>query len=344
MNKRDRGGKTTWFQREAMLQWLEVEANYKLMTGEATHGMKLVVAGAKVTKNSAYQDLAHYVNQKCGTSWDGKTSQSRFRAYKRLYLETKKKYEDPTGPKFCLSEAEISKGCNTIEKKLDVECPGYARMDTLFGMKQNVKPHSTMQSGLNLLIQASEWDSDSDIDDPVDADTSRDAETRLDMDLGDLHSCSGNEERTPEALTMSAVVTDGINASNARKGKRSDDLPDALKSLCSATVKEHSDDLPNKLSEGKRQKQAQGLTAAYSEAKKAEFKLVKEQLEWKIQHDKELLALNKENNYEEIRIKQREVDVIAKAVTEQTKRELTLKLIDQGKTPLQIQEYLEVFG
>jgi hypothetical protein len=61
-----------------------------------------------------------------------------------------------------LSEAEISKGRNTIEKKLDVECPGYARMDSLFGMKQNVKPHSTMQSGLNLLIQASEWDSDAD--------------------------------------------------------------------------------------------------------------------------------------------------------------------------------------
>jgi hypothetical protein len=76
MNKRDRGGKTTWFQREAMLQWLEVEANFKLMTGEATHGMKLVVAGAKVTKSAAYQDLAHYVNQKCGTSWDGKTSES----------------------------------------------------------------------------------------------------------------------------------------------------------------------------------------------------------------------------------------------------------------------------
>ena len=48
--------------------------------------------------------------------------------------------------------------------------------------------------------------------------------------------------------------------------------------------------------------------------------------------------------YEEIRIKQREVDIKARAVTEQTKRELTLKLIDQGKTPAQIQEYLEVFG
>jgi hypothetical protein len=102
--------------------------------------------------------------------------------------------------------------------------------------------------------------------------------------------------------------------------------------------------LPNKLSEGKKQKTAQGLTAAYSEAKKAEFALGKEQLDWKIHHDKELLALNKENNHEEIRINQREVEIKARAVTEQTKRELTLKLIDQGKTPAQIQEYLEVFG
>ena len=43
-NRRERGGNTTWFQREAMLQWLEVETNFKLMTGEATHGMKMVVA------------------------------------------------------------------------------------------------------------------------------------------------------------------------------------------------------------------------------------------------------------------------------------------------------------
>ena len=70
MQRRDRGGKTTWFQCEAMLQWLEVEANFKLMTGEATHGMRLVVAGAKVTKATAYNDLALHVNQKCNTNWD----------------------------------------------------------------------------------------------------------------------------------------------------------------------------------------------------------------------------------------------------------------------------------
>ena len=46
---------------------LEVETNFKLMTGKATHGMKMVVAGARVTKATAYQELALYVNQKCST-------------------------------------------------------------------------------------------------------------------------------------------------------------------------------------------------------------------------------------------------------------------------------------
>ena len=115
-NRRERGGNTTWFQREAMLQWLEVETNFKLMTGEATHGMKMVVAGARVTKATAYQELALYVNQKCSTHWDAKAAESRFRAYKKLYIDTKKKFEDPTGPKFCLSDADIAK-CIKISTK-----------------------------------------------------------------------------------------------------------------------------------------------------------------------------------------------------------------------------------
>ena len=93
--------KKNWFHREAMLQWLEVEINFKLLTGEATHGMKMVVAGTRVTKATAYQELALYVNQKCRTHWDGKAAESRFRAYKKLYIDTRKKFEDPNGPKFC---------------------------------------------------------------------------------------------------------------------------------------------------------------------------------------------------------------------------------------------------
>ena len=279
--RRERGEKTTWFQREAILQWLEVEINFKLMTGEAAHGMKMVVAGARVTKATAYQELAAYVNQKCSTHWDGKAAESRFRAYKKLYIDTKKKLEDPSGPKFCLSDTDIAKGCNTIEKKLDQECPGFARMDILFGNKQNVKPHSTMQSGLNLLLQATGIDSDSE-----------------EEEQGEIEAVMVMDNEaviTPEAVSTSYSLANDLNATvftSAKKTKRHDGLPDSMKALCAATVKEHSEDLPNKLSEGKKQK-TQGLTAAYSDAKKAETALGKEALEWKIQYEKELLVSNK---------------------------------------------------
>ena len=41
----------SWFQQEAILQWLEIELNFNWLNGEATKGMKMVVAGAKVSKN-----------------------------------------------------------------------------------------------------------------------------------------------------------------------------------------------------------------------------------------------------------------------------------------------------
>ena len=53
ITKRPRGEKTSWFQQEAILQWLEIESNFNQLNGEATKGMKMVVAGAKA---SALQD------------------------------------------------------------------------------------------------------------------------------------------------------------------------------------------------------------------------------------------------------------------------------------------------
>jgi len=52
ITKRPRGENTS-FQQEAILQWLEIESNFNGLNGEATKGMKMVVAGAKA---SALQD------------------------------------------------------------------------------------------------------------------------------------------------------------------------------------------------------------------------------------------------------------------------------------------------
>jgi len=44
--------RTSWYQQEAILQWLEIETNFNWLNGEATKGMKMVVAGAKVMRPS----------------------------------------------------------------------------------------------------------------------------------------------------------------------------------------------------------------------------------------------------------------------------------------------------
>lgn len=62
---RGRGEKTSWAQRVAILEWLEVPSgeNFRLITGAATSTMKSVVAGSKLTKESGYVDLAAFMNQ-----------------------------------------------------------------------------------------------------------------------------------------------------------------------------------------------------------------------------------------------------------------------------------------
>jgi len=65
--------------------------------------------GAKLTKTSAYQDLADFVTNGCNIRWDWKTAMSRFRAYIKLYQETKKKVEDNSGEKFTLTETDFKK-------------------------------------------------------------------------------------------------------------------------------------------------------------------------------------------------------------------------------------------
>ena len=47
--------RTSWYQQEAILQWLEIETSFNWLNGEATKGKKMVVAGAKVSKSCALQ-------------------------------------------------------------------------------------------------------------------------------------------------------------------------------------------------------------------------------------------------------------------------------------------------
>ena len=58
-------------------------------------------------------------------------------------------------------------------------------MDISFGNKQNVKPHSTMQSGLNLLLQATGFDSYSEEEEQENNEEDIDSDLYQSSSLGD---------------------------------------------------------------------------------------------------------------------------------------------------------------
>ena len=58
-----RGAKTTYYQQLAMIEWLEVPINFRLITGAAQKDVGKVVAGAKLKKEQGYADMMAHVNQ-----------------------------------------------------------------------------------------------------------------------------------------------------------------------------------------------------------------------------------------------------------------------------------------
>jgi hypothetical protein len=149
-NKPVRGPATSYYNYKRIVEWLEIPKNFKLITGSATSSLNGVVAGAKVKKTYAYDDIADYVNKHCNTKWDRKVSMARFRAYLKKYKETKFKYDDASGGKYCLSESDWKKSITTIADKLNDDCPFYERMDRLFGDRQNITPTNVIQNGTRM--------------------------------------------------------------------------------------------------------------------------------------------------------------------------------------------------
>ena len=145
--------------RASVLEWLEIPANFKLITGGTKEGP--VVAGKKLKKTDAYASLAAYVNEDMSFTlpedlWDAKIAKARYESLIRTYKSTREKYQDPGGKKFALSDKDIQKGM-TIEFKLNEHCPHYNRWDRLYGGRQNVCPTDISEGGVS-----SESDGDED--------------------------------------------------------------------------------------------------------------------------------------------------------------------------------------
>lgn len=108
-----RGGNTTYQQRVRMLEWLEMPPghNFMLITGQAQKNLNSVVAGAKLKKKDAYDEMADYINQQCCTNWTSKDTKSRFESYLKTYKETKRKLLDSGYEKFIVGPKDLEKRC-----------------------------------------------------------------------------------------------------------------------------------------------------------------------------------------------------------------------------------------
>ena len=146
------GENTTKEQYWAILEWLEMGSgeNLKLITGQSTKDVRNVIAGLKTKKVDGYKSMAIFVNARCGnvgsSKWTTQNATSRFKSWLKKYTVTRRKLDDNSGPKYCLSDADIKKGLTTIEAKLNFDCPMFFRLDALFGGRQNVLPAFVMQS------------------------------------------------------------------------------------------------------------------------------------------------------------------------------------------------------
>ena len=154
--------KTTWQQRLKIVEWLEDEKNFKLITGAAATGP--VKAGAKLTKKCAYEDLAHFVNEKCCSNWNIKNAKARYLAVYKSYKDAIRLFESADGEKFCLTSSEIAHGL-TLERKKEEACYLFSRLDKLFGGRQNIHPTSVFDSGDAMSTDDDDDDDGNDDDD-----------------------------------------------------------------------------------------------------------------------------------------------------------------------------------
>ena len=193
-----------------------------LINGNATKDLKIVTAGAKVSKSSAYASLAAYVKNKTGSTWTADNAKSRLAAWMKLYKETSRDYENTGGAKYCLNEVDLKNGL-TLEDKLEEDCPFYRRMETLFGGRQNVMPSHVWQSSqlqqtqyaYSQMGQPPTFDFSSDSDKDDDHDDDHDEEDKLKQN--DSNATTNTTTTTATASTFNPNVSclNSLVSSNA---------------------------------------------------------------------------------------------------------------------------------
>ena len=295
--------------------------------------LKGVIAGAKLTKTSAYQDLADFVTNRCNIRWDWKTAMSRFRAYIKLYQETKKKVEDNSGEKFTLTETDFKKNITTIKDKVEIECEFYYRLDALFGHRQNIKPTSVLQPSTYAESQAEILEFMNE-DDAAMSETDFFESNHDNQDYEQTIEEQVDSDSEAEIIVQSSQVNSSLSSTSKSSAKVPEIDKRASNTVLKHKIKEISKD------EASVSKMKVALENKSASKDKSFFSMMNEvksrDLEFQIRKYEE----EKEFKREEMEYKRRKMDNTSSS----SRKDIIETLIKEGKTPDEIKSYMEVIA
>lgn len=325
-----RGEKTTYYQRLSIVEWLEDGNgdNFRLITGDGQGNYKTVVAGAKLKKKDAYEELAIFVNQQRGCKWTSKQADSRFKAYVKMYKDVKRAVADGNGEKYCIGPADLAKGVTTLEQKKEQDCPLYERMDLLFGSRQNVIPSHVMEGAPPL------EDSDSE-----DEEEGLGLELFAEDELAELVAIpAGAAVGTINALIANAKTPPAPSALVVDKKRAAPHsaISAELSALTQESVnKSGSNELADKIASIKKGKKDFGT--AYSDSQSLQLGLQRDKFTWEKGNYAEEQRSKAKIHEEDIRVKE-------KSLQEDTKCKVMIQLIQSGKSADEIKAYLALLN
>ena len=359
MTSNGRGKTMTWQLRAAVLEWLEIPANFKLITGGTKEGP--VVAGKKLKKSDGYASLADFINAKMGFSaapdlWDQKVAKARYESLLKTYKATREKYQDPGGKKFALTDKEIELG-KTIDTKLNELCPYFNRWDSLYGGRQNVCPTDLVEGGLDSDSEEEETQSITNIFPPFQLSNGEDNGMTDDFPSQTV-SLSLIDENLQDDCNVERIIPSSTNSSGPKIPR-----PSTNKKINSTNVlsvnpvlAELAVVVASETGSGEKLTEKKGdftSTYASAKAKEAEILSINKNRELdiadkRLQLDSERLSLEKHIAESDLEHKkqrlQEETFKDMKLAKESTKKELMLQMLQLGKSADEIEEYLIKLG
>eukprot|EP00595_Chromulina_sp_UTEXLB2642_P001958 CAMPEP_0196767478 /NCGR_PEP_ID=MMETSP1095-20130614/41592_1 /TAXON_ID=96789 ORGANISM="Chromulina nebulosa, Strain UTEXLB2642" /NCGR_SAMPLE_ID=MMETSP1095 /ASSEMBLY_ACC=CAM_ASM_000446 /LENGTH=344 /DNA_ID=CAMNT_0042135849 /DNA_START=63 /DNA_END=1097 /DNA_ORIENTATION=+ len=327
----------------------------------------------KLHKKVGYESLADYVNQQTGSNWDHNKAKARYERYLDKYKEIKRNYESNSDKKYGLSDKDIKNGVNSIEKKLNNDCPFFRRMDALFGGRQNISPTVRIEPNIVLLNNISDGDIINNNETSADKE---DDGIKSSYDQGDNSSESSfelddinvnNKEFNPdEEYNKVTLINKSLSSSNTVTPKYSKSTPnvnvaaDISNSTIASTTRATASINTSNMNRGpsptmqelvKKSIELKKSSGNYSNNRKTDFKFrdsIVEAKRLEVEASKEKynreLERDKEKHEIAIKIKRKELSIEERKVTNETKKlkiNFTLELLKLGQIPSEVKEITE---